>query len=83
MRLTEKTAHGGYSVPLGREQEAIQRLAVFENIHQQLADQQGEISAQLEQLRLEGKKNSVKFRELMGKKLANSIVLSTFQANGL
>lgn len=63
--------------------EAIQRLGQFESIYDNLLLSQIEISNKLEQLRNEGKKNSVQFRELMGKKLTNSYIISTFVANGL
>ena len=48
-----------------------------------LNQRQEEISRKLEQLRLEGKKNSYQFRELMGEKLNNSAVLSFLGRNGL
>lgn len=63
--------------------EAIDRLAQFENIYDNLIAEQGKISQQLEELRNTGKKNSVKFKELLLKKLNNSFVISIYKANGL
>lgn len=62
---------------------AIEKLAKFENIYDDLVANQIEISKELEKLRNEGKKNSVKFKELMAKKLINSNVISIFKAYGL
>lgn len=90
-RMTEKTEHDRYVIsadsiqatPLGFTGPAVDRLAVFEDIYQDLLEQQQQISASLEALRQAGKKNSVQFRELMGKKLMNTNTLSLFQARGL
>lgn len=63
--------------------EAVQRLAAFENIAQDIKASQEMVAAKLEQLRAEGKKNSVQFRELLVKKMNNAMILSVFMAYGL
>ncbi len=67
----------GYSGP------AVERLASFENIYDDLVLKQNEISKELEKLRNEGKTHSVKFKELMVKKLTNSNIIILFRAYGL
>ena len=58
-------------------------LAALHTLCAQLADEQVECSQKLEQLRRAGKEKSCKFRELLGQKLSNSIVISRLQACGL
>ena len=89
-RLTAKTPEGWVIpreelVPLDRGMggPAARRLAAFEEMAQRLLNQQGELSARLEGLPLEGKTKTVQFRELMGKKLMNTQMLSFLQAYGL
>ncbi|MEG0752841.1 MAG: hypothetical protein RR461_03340 [Angelakisella sp.] len=67
----------------GYSGEAITRLGLFESAYENLIGDQARISAELEKLRNEGKKNSVKFRELMGKKLVSSNTMAIFKLYGL
>ncbi len=69
--------------PLGYTGEAVDRLGVFEDILEDLFAAQERLSAQMEQLRAQGKTKSFQFRELMGKKLVNSNILSIFQTYGI
>jgi hypothetical protein len=62
----------------GYSGDAINRLARYENIIDDLLASQIEIAKGLEKLRNEGKTHSVKFRELMVKKLTNSHILVLF-----
>ncbi len=86
-RLTQKAEDGGYRLGATHvtadETEAIQaavnKLAQFENLHEDLLRSQQEITVELETLRQAGKKNSVRFRELMSKKLMNAHMLDLFQ----
>lgn len=63
--------------------EAIDKLATFENIYDDLLASQVEISKVLETMRNEGKMHSHRFKELMVKKLNNSNTLSLFKTYGL
>ena len=63
----------------GYSGEAINRLARFENFYDDLVASQNKISEEMEKLRNEGKTKSVRFRELMGKKLTNSNILILFK----
>lgn len=62
---------------------AADKLAAFEELYEKLAENQTLLSKKLEELRLQGKKNSVRFRELMGCKLTEQNLLSLFQLHGL
>lgn len=86
-RLTEKIENGQYQLTLSSvcssDTElagcAVEKLAKYENLHEDLLRTQQEIAAELETLRQAGKKTSVRFRELMGKKLMNAHMLDLFQ----
>jgi hypothetical protein len=67
----------------GYSGEAINKLAKFENIYDDLVESQIEISKKLEMLRDEGKTHSLRFRELMTKKLTNNNVIILFKTYGL
>lgn len=67
----------------GCTDEAITRLGLFENAYEKLVGDQEQLSAELSRLRYEGKKNSARFRELMGKKLIASNTLAMFKLYGL
>jgi hypothetical protein len=71
------------SLDNGFSGEAIGKLAVFENIYENLEVEQNKLSEDLEKLRIEGKTNSYKFKELMAKKLSNNFTISLFKAYGL
>ena len=63
--------------------EAINKLAKFENIYEDLITSQNDIFKDLEKLRNEGKTKSVRFKELMVKKLTNINTIALFKAYGL
>lgn len=63
--------------------EAITKLAKFENIYEDLITSQSEISKQLEKLRNEEKTKTVRFRELMGKKMTDALIIELFKSYGL
>lgn len=62
---------------------AAERLALFEDFYEKLQKDQVEMAQKLEALRAEGKKNTVKFRELFGQKLMVSNTLVLLQTYGL
>lgn len=63
--------------------DAINRLAKFENIYDDLVLKQNEITKELEKLRIEGKTHTVKFKQLLSNKLTNSNILMVFGDYGL
>ena len=83
-RLTKKLDDKDiYIVDNDKIDQAINKLAIFEDIYEELNAEQIEISKKLEVLRNEGKMKSLKFRELMTKKLTNSAVLTLFKNYGI
>ncbi len=76
-RLTSGSK-GSYTVP--DPQEAIERLAAYENLHEATEREQESITVQMAVLRAAGKEKTVKYRELFAKKLQNIYALSLFQS---
>lgn len=67
----------------GYSGDAINKLAKFENIYDDLVANQSEISEELERLRNEDKTHSFKFKELMAKKFTNNNIITLFKTYGL
>ena len=67
----------------GYSGDAINKLAKFENIYDDLVANQSEMSKELERLRNEGKTHSFKFKELMAKKFTNNNNIILFKTYGL
>lgn len=63
--------------------DAIEKLARFENLIEDLLNSQRQIPIELEMLRNEGKTKSVRFRELMVKKITNANLLDLFKIYSL
>lgn len=67
----------------GYSGEAVDRLAMFENVHEDLIAKQSKLSKELEALRSEGKTHSVKFKQLLADKLSGASILILFETYGL
>ncbi len=67
----------------GYSGDAVNKLALFENMYDDLIASQSEISKELEKLRNEDKTHSVKFKELMARKLTNTNFLIFLKTYGL
>ncbi len=67
------TTREGNEVRVRPEQleQALSRLAQFEDMAQGLDREQAEIAQRLEQLRSQGREKTVQFRELLAQKLTN------------
>lgn len=63
--------------------DAINKLAKFENIYDDMLLKQDETSKELEKLRLEGKTHTAKFRQLLADKLTNNNMIIIFKTYGL
>lgn len=63
--------------------EAVSRLAKFENFYDNLVASQNKVLEDLEKLRNEGKTKSVKFRELMVRKMTNNNIMISLKTYGL
>lgn len=90
-RLTKELGKGFYIVDDTKVQhdangfygEAVNILAKFENMYEDLIRKQGEITRELEKLRLEDKTHSVKFKQLLGNKLLNNEISILLRSYGL
>lgn len=71
------TTREGNEVRVRPEQleQALARLAQFEDMAQGLDREQAEIAQRLEQLRSQGREKTVQFRELLAQKLSNANML--------
>lgn len=67
----------------GYSGDAINKLAKFENIYDDLVLKQRKISEELEKLRLDDKTHSVKFKQLLADKLTSNNILILFKTYGL
>lgn len=63
--------------------EALERLAKFEEFHAKMLSSQGEIVEELAKLRAEGKEKTVQYRELFTKKLLTNNVLAFLRYHGI
>lgn len=63
--------------------EAIAKLAILENILDDLTANQAELTEQLDRLREEDKTKTVRFKEMMGQKLMNNMMITHFKKYGL
>jgi hypothetical protein len=63
--------------------DAIERLAKFEEFHAKMLASQGEIVEELAKLRAEGKEKTVQYRELFTKKLLTNNVLAFLRYHGI
>ena len=71
-RYTQRKADGRVSVPPEQLDQALERLARFEDMALGLEGEQGDIAARLAALREQGRDKTVQFRELLAQKLTNS-----------
>ncbi len=90
-RLTAPLPDGSYTVapaavtqtPAGCTGQAIARLAAFENAFEALLASQQQAAAELDSLRGQGKAKTVKFRELLAKKIIQGNLIALFELHGL
>lgn len=76
-KLTEKNENGYQCLD---EKAAIERLGKIEELYERLCREQEEISSELSDLRSQGKAKSVKFNQLLAKKLSNVSILSALES---
>lgn len=67
----------------GYSGEAVTKLAKFENFLEDLISSQTQIPKEMEKLRNEGKTKSVRFRELMVKKMTDANIIDLLKTYGL
>lgn len=62
------------------EKAAIERLGRIEEMYRRTCEEQEKISAQLSDLRAAGKARSVKFNQLLAKKLTNVSIIAALES---
>lgn len=62
---------------------AVEKLARYENFHENLLLRQKELSTKLEKLRSEGRTRSATFHQMLAEKLANQNILILLEGSGL
>ncbi|MHC1719431.1 MAG: hypothetical protein AB9844_01820 [Clostridiaceae bacterium] len=89
-RLTQKSDNDIYLVsddrvkhnPMGFTGDAIEKLARFEDLYDELILKQKEITEEMEKLRLDGKMHTARFRQLMNTRIANNTIIILFESCG-
>lgn len=91
-RLTKKAANKDFFVSSSIEGklenegyygEAIEKLAKFENLYESVIEKQCSLAKELEALRAAGKEKNFKFKELLGQKIMNEMLLMQIRGQGL
>jgi len=59
------------------------RLAKFEAVYDELAASLKSVPAELDRLKADGREKTVRFRDLMGQKLFNTMVKDLFERHGI
>ena len=78
-RLTTKNEDSSYTPLPGMQERAMQRLGCWEDMAEQLEQEQAAAAAELEALRGRGKEKSVRFRELFARKLTVANMLDALR----
>ena len=81
-RLTEKNESGHYIVADEDMVKAIQKLGVLEDAYDDLIKSQEQIPKDLQELRMQGKEKTVRYKETMTQKLINSNIIMFFERHG-
>ena len=63
--------------------EAIEKLAKYENLHEELRKKQIKIIKEMEELKSQDKNKTVKFKQLLAEKISINNILSIFEVYGL
>lgn len=80
-RLTRRGADGTASVEESSLHDAIQRLAGYEDYFEKLVSGQAAMEQELNQMRAQGKQKTIRFRELLGKKLLEAGLIETMRTH--
>jgi hypothetical protein len=62
---------------------AVEKLAKFENLCDSIIEKQSSLAMDLEALRAAGKEKNFKFKELLGQKIMNEMLLMQIRGQGL
>jgi hypothetical protein len=83
MNRYTKKVNDKYVIDNEYYEEAVNKLAKFEDIIDELLIKQEDISKELETLRKNEKKKSYKFRDSLGHKLINTSLITIFKSHDL
>ena len=81
-RITVKRTDG-YSVSDDYIEEAIRRLGMFEDAYEALLGERLRLPVDLENMRMQGKEKTVRYKETMAQKLINNNIILFFEKYGL
>ena len=81
-RFTVKN-NGKYNLPDKYIKEAIQKLGKFEDAYEALMNSRAQILEELENLRLQEKEKTVRYKETLAQKLINNNIVMFFEKHGL
>lgn len=79
-RMEDKTVQ---KAPYVQDTQILDRLARYEEMHEQILQQLTKITARIEELKRSGKEKTATHRQLLGEKLPYMSFLSHFDAHGL
>lgn len=83
MNRYTKKLNDKYVIDNNNYEDAINKLAICEDIIDELLIKQEQISKELETLRREQQTKSYEFRDLLGHKLINSSLITIFKTHDL
>jgi len=83
MRFTKLNSDGKYITDENKIEEAIQKLAVFENMLDKFTEDMNKLPERLEKLKAAKKEKTVAYKELVTQKLINTNILMFFKRNGI
>ena len=81
-RLTVLGMDGRYSVTDDEINSAIQKLGLFEDAYDDLIASIERIPSELEEMRVQGKEKTVRYKETVAQKLINNSILAFFERHG-
>jgi len=81
-RYTQRTDIG-YTIPDHELQEAVSRLAAYEDIYDDVAGGICGLPSALEALRVDGKEKTVRYKELLGQKLLYNYIAALYERHGI
>lgn len=83
-RLTQRTEEKTVQKAPGvQDEQILERLARYEDMHEQIRQQLARTTARIEELKRNGKEKTATHRQLLGEKLQILHFLSYFDAHGL
>jgi len=89
-RLTQKSDNGIYIASddkithdtKGYSGDAVEKLAKFEDMYDELVSKQIEITEEMETLRQDGKMHTARFKQLLDRRIANNTIIIIFESCG-